>query len=128
MKNKNCTYIFGDGETCEKPCFGRNAYCVGHYDEVVMQDDSVPVEEDEEYALSSIPPTVATIEQVRDVMGVMIPQLIWGNVDPKVMTALTSACLAQARIIELVDIEQKLRDLEKLADTDIRYSFILDEG
>jgi hypothetical protein len=60
-------------------------------------------------------------------MGIMIPQLIWGNVNPKLMTALTSACLAQAKIIELTDIESKLKELEALTDTDVRYSLILDD-
>jgi hypothetical protein len=119
--------MFDDGDRCDKPVFGRQDYCVEHYNEVILGED-VPEEQGApSYALDSIPPTVNSLEQVRDVMGIMIPQLIWGNVNPKLMTALTSACLAQAKIIELTDIESKLKELEALTDTDVRYSLILDD-
>jgi hypothetical protein len=125
MKEKICKYTFDDNDRCDKPCFGKQDFCVDHYNEVILKEDEPSSTPD--ISLSSIPPIVTTIEQIRDVLGVMIPQLVWGNMDPKVMTALTSACLAQARIVELLDIEKKLKDLEALADTDIRYSYILDE-
>lgn len=119
MEDRDCNYKFGDGDKCDKPCFGRQDYCIEHYQEMFEQEEEV-LPASSTY-LSNIPPTVVTVEQVRDVLGIMIPQLIGGAVDPNVMKALTSACLAQAKIIELVDIEGQLKRLEDITNTDIRY-------
>jgi hypothetical protein len=124
-KSNDCSYVFEDGDKCDKPCFGCNDYCLEHYNEVIL-DEEVPEEVGApSLALSAIPANITSITQVRDVMGIMIPQLIWNNVDPKVMTALTSACLAQAKIIELTDLTDQLRRLEALTESDPRYTYTL---
>lgn len=126
-KSNDCTYVYNDGDRCDKPKFGRNDYCLEHYNEIILDEEVPDIINDSAAALSAIPANITSISQVRDVMGIMIPQLIWNNIDPKVMTALTSACLAQVKIIEITDIAETLRKLEALADSDPRYTFSLED-
>jgi hypothetical protein len=125
--NKICRFVSEDDTPCGELRYGSQDYCIEHYNEIIMQDETpVEMQAPSDY-LQAIPPMVTTVAQVRDVLGIMIPQLLAGRVDPKVMTALTGACLAQAKIVELSDIEEKLRQLENIVDTDIRSTYVLDD-
>jgi len=126
-----CTYIYDDDSKCDGDQFGGYEFCIEHYKSAIAKTKAMDDTRDREAlydeALKSIPPVVTSLEQIRDVLGIAIPHLIFGNMSPKIVDALTRACLAQARILEITEIDQKLKQLEKLASNDMRYTTALSD-
>lgn len=128
-QKKKCRFVYSNGEKCDEGCFGSYDYCADHYEsEVIGPDKDEELRTAEAAFLDAIPPTVMTIDQIMNVLGVIIPQLIWGRVDPKVVGALTKACMAQARLIEVHQIEKNVRRLERLTGGDFRTLGVLDDN
>ena len=124
-----CKFEFDNGEICGDECFSSSGYCPSHYELVITGSTEESDKEDRSFnkALASIPPSVTTIEQLQMVMGIVIPQLAWKGIDPRISNALCRACLTQAKLIELAEINGKIKDIESMVAGDIRYASILDD-
>ena len=67
-------------------------------------------------------------EALRALMGLCIQQTVALNFDPKVLAAISAACSVQIRLIELVDISNKIKRLEEIAKGDFRLYSRFEQG
>lgn len=123
--SSQCIYKFKNGDICGEPCFSGESFCISHYRELAEKDENHEPKKtghpNLQEAFRATPPVVSSITQLRDVLGIAIPQLVYGNIEPEVVSVLAKSCLIQAKLIELAELEGKIKKLEEVVSGDARF-------